>query len=86
MKRISAEEASTLKVKTPHLKQSRAIHIHREMNLLAVGEAVVIDKAEWPLKAAPNATVWPRSVTSMNRKYVSRLLADDSGYVITRVA
>lgn len=87
MKRITQQEALQIPVKqSKRPAESRNEHIYRELNLLTVGEALIVEEDDWKTKSAPAPSMFPSRVTSNQRAYKVARLADESGWIISRTA
>ena len=67
-------------------KESPAYPVYKEVQLLAVGEGVVVTNDEWPMKTRPSQSSLPTALRTMERKYQVKTLADDSGFAVIRTA
>ena len=80
MKKISAEEFDQLSV----MGRGRASPVYRTIFGLKPGEAVIIEKQDWPRKDTPTSLARYIERT-YNRKYESGRLPDGSGWGFKRV-
>lgn len=77
MKKLTQDELSQLKFRGTGNKTPNPLI--SEARSIGVGDSVLISREEWKNKTAPNAT-------NKVFKFSSRVLADGSGWVLTRKA
>ena len=89
MQRLTSEEIKLIEVRIPKRKSgSRAAVFLREIGTLAIGEGLLFIREEWPLKSRPTA-----SLNAVRRygglpysKYKCQVTADDTRFIVSRVA
>lgn len=86
MKLVTQEEINALELKTSGPASSgKALMAYSMMNAaFKQGESLVITRHEWPIKGAPSSSAVPLRL----RQYLKikvRSLADDAGWLVTRV-
>ena len=68
------------------MESSPAYAMYKAMSKLRKGYGLLIQDSEWPLKNMPSSGSLPEAVRRGNKKYTTRRLQTDKGFVVTRVA
>lgn len=86
MKNLSAADVSALQFKSSKTNSSKTDEIMRSVAFLRVGEGVLIDRSEWPLKTAPRSGGIPKRYKQPGAKYRVNALYDNSGWAVIRLS
>jgi len=85
MKVIGKKEYESLNFKNRFGdKANRFAPFEVAIKSLALDEAVVIEKSEWPYRVTVSTAMYQK-LNGSRKNYVTRTLADDSGWVVKRV-
>ena len=83
MKKITQEEFEKMEFKVR--RKSEKTPFRKAIEELEVGEFLKIEKDEW-VRKSPISSVMQILNHTLKRKFSARTLADDSGWVVKRVA
>ena len=80
MKKINAEEAAKIVI----IRTGKSTWLYKELAKLAVGEALIIENADWKTKLPPYRTI-RNAAKTLKMKFDYGKMPDGSGWVVKRV-